>query len=74
MKLRRNEFCPIHRSLYCCGREGETSKRERREKKYIAPPLTTTYCRFSIHPRVLVRGGDPLRLLPTHTGTDGVAD
>lgn len=21
MKLRRNEFCPIHRSLYCCGRE-----------------------------------------------------
>ena len=53
MKLRRNEFCPIHRSLYCCGREGETSKRERREKKYIAPPLTTTYCRFSIHPRVL---------------------
>ena len=21
MKLRRKEFCPIHRSLYCCGRE-----------------------------------------------------
>jgi hypothetical protein len=21
MKLRRREFCPIHRSLYCCGRE-----------------------------------------------------
>ena len=21
MKLRRNEFCPIHRSLSCCGRE-----------------------------------------------------
>jgi 5-methylcytosine-specific restriction endonuclease McrA len=21
MKLRRNEFCPIHRSLFCCGRE-----------------------------------------------------
>jgi hypothetical protein len=21
MRLRRNEHCPIHRSLYCCGRE-----------------------------------------------------
>ena len=21
MKLRRNQYCPIHRSLYCCGRE-----------------------------------------------------
>ena len=21
MRLRRNEFCPIHRSLFCCGRE-----------------------------------------------------
>jgi len=21
MKLRRNEYCPIHRSLRCCGRE-----------------------------------------------------
>jgi hypothetical protein len=21
MKLRRNEFCPIHRSRFCCGRE-----------------------------------------------------
>lgn len=21
MKLRRNEYCPIHRSLSCCGRE-----------------------------------------------------
>ena len=21
MKLRRNEYCPIHRSLFCCGRQ-----------------------------------------------------
>ena len=28
MKLRRNEYCPIHRSLFCCGRE--PSKKERR--------------------------------------------
>ena len=28
MKLRRNEFCPIHRSLSCCGRE--QTPRERR--------------------------------------------
>lgn len=28
MKLRRNEYCPIHRSLFCCGRE--QSKMERR--------------------------------------------
>ena len=28
MKLRKNEFCPIHRSLFCCGREH--SKKERK--------------------------------------------
>ena len=28
MKLRRNEYCPIHRSLFRCGRE--QSKMERR--------------------------------------------
>ena len=28
MKLRRNEFCPIHRSLSCCGRE--QARKERR--------------------------------------------
>jgi len=28
VKLRRNEYCPIHRSLFCCGRE--QAKRERR--------------------------------------------
>lgn len=27
MKLRRNEFCPIHRSLFCCGREQVRKKR-----------------------------------------------
>jgi len=21
MKLRRNEYCPLHRSLFCCGRD-----------------------------------------------------
>jgi len=28
MKLRKNEFCPIHRSLFCCGRE--QARKERR--------------------------------------------
>ena len=28
MKHRRNEFCPIHRSLFCCGRE--QARKERR--------------------------------------------
>ena len=28
MKHRRNEFCPIHRSLFCCGRE--QTRKERR--------------------------------------------
>jgi hypothetical protein len=28
MRLRRNEFCPIHRSLFCCGRE--QARKERR--------------------------------------------
>jgi hypothetical protein len=27
MKLRRNQQCPIHRSLYCCGRELVPKKR-----------------------------------------------
>jgi hypothetical protein len=28
IKLRRNEYCPIHRSLFCCGRE--QTRKERR--------------------------------------------
>ncbi len=27
MKLRRNEYCPIHRSLFCCGREQARKER-----------------------------------------------
>ena len=27
MRLRRNEYCPIHRSHFCCGRE--TARKER---------------------------------------------
>jgi len=30
MKLRRNEFCPIHRSLFCCGRENTQQVRRLR--------------------------------------------
>ena len=30
MRLRRNEWCPVHRSLYCCGRESV-----RKEKRLI---------------------------------------
>ena len=28
MKLRHNEYCPIHRSLFCCGRQ--QARKERR--------------------------------------------
>ena len=31
MKLRRNQVCPIHRSLFCCGRE--VIPRERRPRQ-----------------------------------------
>jgi hypothetical protein len=31
LKLRRNEFCPIHRSLYCCGREPKTKNQKARQ-------------------------------------------
>ncbi|MGC1362686.1 MAG: HNH endonuclease signature motif containing protein [Silvibacterium sp.] len=31
MKLRRNEYCPIHRSLSCCGREVVSKKRGTRQ-------------------------------------------
>jgi len=27
MKLRRNEYCPIHRSVFCCGRERARKER-----------------------------------------------
>ena len=30
MKLRRNEYCPIHRSLFCCGREQANKRRQPR--------------------------------------------
>src|SRR5450755_3487767 len=30
MKLRRNEYCPIHRSTFCCGREQLRRKRRLR--------------------------------------------
>jgi len=30
MKLRRNEYCPIHRSLSCCGREAIPKARKTR--------------------------------------------
>ena len=30
MKLRRNEYCPIHRSLFCCGREQANKQRQPR--------------------------------------------
>ncbi len=29
MKLSRNELCPIHRSLFCCGREQSKKQRSR---------------------------------------------
>jgi hypothetical protein len=28
MRLRRNEYCPIHRSLSCCGREAIRKERK----------------------------------------------
>jgi hypothetical protein len=31
MKLRRNEYCPIHRSLSCCGREPIPKARKTRQ-------------------------------------------
>jgi len=30
VKLRRNEYCPIHRSLFCCGREQAKKQRQPR--------------------------------------------
>ncbi len=27
MKLRRHEFCPLHKSLFCCGRSQDRNKR-----------------------------------------------
>ena len=30
MKLRRNEFCPVHRSISCCGRESTSKPRQLR--------------------------------------------
>ena len=30
MKLRKNEYCPIHRSRFCCGREQSQKQRKLR--------------------------------------------
>jgi len=30
MKLRKNEYCPIHRSRFCCGREQSPKQRKLR--------------------------------------------
>ena len=30
MKLRRNEYCPLHKSLFCCGREQARKERKLR--------------------------------------------
>ena len=30
MKLRKNEYCPIHRSRFCCGREQSQQQRKLR--------------------------------------------
>lgn len=31
MRLRRNQLCPIHRSIFCCGRESIPNKRRQRQ-------------------------------------------
>ena len=37
MKLRRNQYCPIHRSLTCCGRE-PMQKRIRARRQRVEDP------------------------------------
>ena len=36
MRLRRNQLCPLHRSLFCCGREAKP--RERRQRQMGGSP------------------------------------
>jgi hypothetical protein len=59
MKLRRNEYCPIHRSLFCCGRE-----QARKERRF---QLGVQRIEDSHHPRGFrscrQRGHDVHRLL-----------
>ena len=43
MKLRRNEYCPIHRSRFCCGRE-----QARKERRF---PLGVQRIEDPHHPR-----------------------
>ena len=38
MKLRRNEYCPIHRSLFCCGREQVKRRQPRLGVQRIEDP------------------------------------
>jgi hypothetical protein len=44
MKLRRHECCPIHKSLFCCGREP-------RENRPILTPLAVQRIEDPHHPR-----------------------
>jgi hypothetical protein len=38
MKLRRKEICPIHRSLFCCGREQVRKQRKSWAPRNVAIP------------------------------------
>ena len=42
MRLRRNQLCPIHRSLFCCGREAISRENERARWESAALTIPTT--------------------------------
>ena len=41
MKLRRNEYCPVHRSFFCCGRE--PVQKIRRQKQFGVQRIEDPY-------------------------------
>ncbi len=49
MRLRRNEHCPIHRSLSCCGRE--TIRKERKGTRIIIIRMGVQRVEDPHHPR-----------------------
>jgi hypothetical protein len=61
MRLRRNEHCPIHRSLFCCGREPI-----RKERKAIIVRMGVRRIEDPYHPRGYreLRSASEMRKLP----------
>jgi 5-methylcytosine-specific restriction endonuclease McrA len=48
-RLRQNQFCPLHRSFYCCGRKSRAELKPKQARKQFLNGVTVIEDQF--HPR-----------------------